>query len=107
VILWMEDEEAPPTFPATVGSKKLTTSPSSSHWRVVGRATALTPTSTITSSVGGHYPTSILPEDLCGKPLIRSEERCLSSRIPPYSPEVSSRVRVALLTTGHAPVTSF
>jgi hypothetical protein len=54
VILWIEDQEAPPVYPVTVGAWEHDDITGRSHWRVSGLATASTPTSISTSSAGGR-----------------------------------------------------
>jgi hypothetical protein len=54
VILWIEDREAPPAYPVTVGAWEHDDITGQSHWRDFGLATASTPTSTSTSSAGGR-----------------------------------------------------
>jgi hypothetical protein len=54
VILWIEDQDAPPAYPVTVGVWERDDITGRRHWRVFGLATVHTPTSTSTSSAGGR-----------------------------------------------------
>ena len=64
VILWIEDEEAPPTYPVTVGTWETDDMTGRSHWRVFGARYGTTHTSTITLLAGGHCLAATVPDKL-------------------------------------------